>query len=195
MKLVVGLGNPGPEYVGTRHNAGFAVARALADRWSVALRPSEHQGDFGLARVNGRDVGLLLPATFMNASGMSVRSVVDAHDPVPPGDILVVYDDLDLPFGRLRLRPVGGSGGHRGMASIASELGSEDFPRLRFGIGRPQDGQDVIEYVLAPFSDDEARRLDAAVERAADAVEAMIFGDPARAMEEFNRSETHDLAD
>ena len=189
MKLVVGLGNPGPKYVGTRHNVGFAIARALADRWSVALRPSEHQGDFGRARVNGCDVGLLRPTTFMNTSGVSVRSVVEAHAPVLPADVLAVYDDLDLPFGRLRLRAGGGSGGHRGILSIASELGSEDFPRLRFGIGRPQNGQDVVEYVLAPFSDDEARRLDAAVGHAADAVEAMIFGDPARAMEEFNRSE------
>lgn len=192
MRLVVGLGNPGLNYVGTRHNIGFVVARALAERWTLELRESTHGGDFATGKTHGVDVGVLLPTTFMNASGEAVLSVVNSHAVAPATDLLVIYDDLDLPFGRLRLRAGGGCGGHRGMESLAAELGCEEFARLRFGIGRPQSGQDVVEYVLAPFAEEETRALQGHVERAGDAVEAMMFGDPARAMGQFNRSDPAD---
>jgi len=187
MRLVVGLGNPGLNYAGTRHNVGFVVARALADRWMLVLRESSHRGDFATGQARGADVGVLLPNTFMNASGTAVRSVINSYPVAPETDLLVIYDDLDLSFGRLRLRAGGRCGGHRGMESVAAELGSEEFARLRFGIGRPQAGGDVVEYVLAPFSEEEVGALPGHIERAADAVEEMMFGDPARAMEQFNR--------
>ncbi|MEE3329871.1 MAG: aminoacyl-tRNA hydrolase [Myxococcota bacterium] len=192
MRLVVGLGNPGLNYVGTRHNVGFVVARVLADRWTLELRESSHRGDFATGQTHGADVGVLLPSTFMNASGEAVLSVVNSYPVAHATELLVIYDDLDLPFGRLRLRAGGGCGGHRGMESIAAELGGEEFARLRFGIGRPQGGADVVEYVLAPFAEEEAGALRGHVERAADAVEAMMFSDPASAMGQFNRPDPAD---
>lgn len=187
MKLVVGLGNPGPRYRRTRHNAGFRVVEALAERFGVALEASELEGRFGRARWDALEVGMLLPETFMNASGAAVAEAVQVL-PVeaPERDLLVVFDDLDLPLGRLRLRARGGAGGHRGLGDILEALGREDVPRLRFGIGRPPPGLDPVQYVLAPFDAGEERELRRALPRAVDAVECFLDEGAAAAMNRFN---------
>lgn len=190
MKLVVGLGNPGPEYADTRHNAGFRVVERLATRHGIALRPERRfAGRFGDGIANGVAVGLLEPHTWMNLSGKAVAAAVDA---LPLGDLgsdlVVVYDDLDLPFGRLRVRPGGGAGGHNGLADIQERLGCSDFPRVRFGIGRPPAGGDPVDYVLAPFDAEQRVALDAHVERAADAVEAILAEGVTSAMNRYNAS-------
>lgn len=196
MKLVVGLGNPGPRYVGTRHNAGYRVVAALAQRLGLEWIDSPYQGRLARGRLArstrdaaAQDLALLMPTTFMNASGESVRSVVDALGIVPESDLVVAFDDLDLPLGRLRLRAAGGCGGHRGMESIAAELGSERFARLRFGIGRPPAGADIVDYVLAPFASGEAARLPGYIERASDALVALLEDSIDRAMERYNQPE------
>ncbi|MEB2344049.1 MAG: aminoacyl-tRNA hydrolase [Deltaproteobacteria bacterium] len=190
MKLVVGLGNPGPEYAETRHNAGFRVVERLAERHRIALRRERRfAGLFGEGNARGVAVGLLEPQTWMNRSGQAVVAAVDA---LPLGDLasslVVVYDDLDLPFGRLRVRPGGGAGGHNGLADIQERLGRSDFPRVRFGIGRPPAGADPVDYVLAPFDAEQRAALDAHVGRAADAVEAILVEGVARAMNRHNAS-------
>jgi PTH1 family peptidyl-tRNA hydrolase len=188
LRLVVGLGNPGPEYEATRHNAGFRVVERFAARAAIALGGEKRlRARFGVGRVAGHEVGLLLPDTWMNRSGEAVARAIDAHPLDPACDLLVVYDDLDLPFGRLRLRPSGGAGGHNGLADVTLRLGRSDFARLRVGIGRPPAGVDVIDWVLAPFSDAEAASLPACLDRAADAIEVAIGEGVEQAMNRFNR--------
>lgn len=194
MKLVVGLGNPGPEYADTRHNVGFRIVERLAERHGIALRRERRfQGLFGDGIAQGVAIGLLEPQTFMNLSG---RAVVAAVDALPLGDLasdlVVVYDDLDLPFGRLRVRPGGGAGGHNGLGDVQERLGRSDFPRLRFGIGRPPAGAETIDHVLAPFDAGEAAALDARLAQAADAVEAILVEGVATAMNRFNASRPED---
>ena len=156
MKLVVGLGNPGARYADTRHNVGFAVVERVAARAGVGLSGERFSGRFGLGRVAGQDVGLLLPMTFMNRSGEALAAALEAFSQLDPAaDLLVVFDDLDLPFGRLRMRRFGGAGGHRGMEDLIRALGHGEFPRLRFGVGRPPAGLDPVDWVLSPFADAE----------------------------------------
>lgn len=190
MKLVVGLGNPGPEYEDTRHNAGFRVVERLAARHAVALaRERGVRGRFGTGRIAGHAAALLLPETWMNRSGRAVEAAIDAHPLDPAADLLVVYDDLDLPFGRLRLRPGGGAGGHNGLGDIQERLGRSDFARLRFGIGRPPSGVDPVEYVLSPWSAEEAASLGGHLDRAADAVELALAEGVQRAMNRVNANQ------
>lgn len=184
--LVVGLGNPGPRYAETRHNAGFAVLELLARRhgarWS---RPLGVRGEQAAVRLRGAELTLLRPLTFMNASGEAVGQALRRLRLQPP-DIVLVYDDLDLPFGRLRLRPDGGSGGHRGVASVLETLGTDAFPRVRVGIGRPGEGRDAAEYVLSPPQPAEWPAWTSCLERAADAVEAIACEGLEAAMSRFN---------
>lgn len=197
----MGLGNPGPDYADTRHNVGFRVVEEVARRTGASLDEERHRGRFGTgwARCaeHGLDgpegepgpVGLLCPLTYMNRSGTAVAAVLEAHPELDPrSDLLVVFDDLDLPLGRLRLRPSGGAGGHNGLADVLEVLGSRSVPRLRVGIGRPQSGHDPVEYVLAPFAADERRALPGIVARAADAVETAVAQGVGPAMTEVNRA-------
>lgn len=185
---MVGLGNPGPEYEATRHNVGFRVVERLASRCGATLsRDKRLHGRAGRARIAGRDVLLLAPETWMNRSGLAVEAAIAAHPLDPASELLVVYDDLDLPFGRLRLRPGGGAGGHNGLADVIDRLGRNDFARLRFGIGRPPPGIEAVEWVLAPWNRDEAASLGDHLERAADAVEALLADGIGPAMSRFNR--------
>ncbi|MCL4684284.1 aminoacyl-tRNA hydrolase [Myxococcota bacterium] len=188
MKLVVGLGNPGPEYAETRHNAGFHVVAELARRHGIALaRERRFQGRFGRGRIGGVEAGLLEPHTFMNLSGKAVLAAAGELRLGDLGsDLVVIYDDLDLPFGRLRIRPGGGAGGQKGLADIQARLGRSDFPRLRVGIGRPPAGEDPVEYVLAPFDAGQRAALPELLDRAADAVEAILVDGVQRAMNRFN---------
>jgi PTH1 family peptidyl-tRNA hydrolase len=190
VRLVVGLGNPGPEYAETRHNVGFQVVERLAARHAIALAPERRfRARFGQGTVRGVAVGILEPWTYMNRSGQSVAAALDAlplDDPTQ--DLIVVYDDLDLPFARLRVRPGGGAGGHNGLGDVQEQLGRSDFPRLRFGIGRPPEGEDPVDYVLAPFSAEESEALPVALDRAADALESLLTDGVRLAMDRFNRS-------
>ena len=172
MKLIVGLGNPGRRYQGTRHNIGARVIDTLARRHHVALR-EEGWADVGALTLDGARVLLARPQTYVNVSGTAVADLRRRHR-LPLENLLVAFDDLDLPVGQIRLRAKGGHGGHNGMRSIIETLGSEEFARLRVGIGRPPEGVDPADYVLSRFSKEEQAQLDEAVERAADAVEAFV---------------------
>jgi PTH1 family peptidyl-tRNA hydrolase len=188
-KLIVGLGNPGAKYEQTRHNLGFCVIELLAQRWSVSLK-SGFAGRSATSRTirNGVDVGLMLPLTFMNRSGAAVKQFA-VQGGYESSDILVVCDDLNLPFGQLRLRPRGSDGGHNGLASIIALIQTEDFPRLRMGIGHPGQGRDVVDYVLEKFSRSESGRITEFVSLAADCCETWIQDGVDKAMEEFNRKQ------
>ncbi len=188
MKLVVGLGNPGSEYGETRHNVGFRIVERVGARHGIALgRDRKLRALFGTGRIDAVEVGLLLPQTWMNLSGRAVVAAVDGLGIGPLSeDLLVAYDDLDLPFGRLRVRPGGGAGGHNGLGDIQDRLRRNDFPRLRFGIGRPPPDEDPVEYVLAPFDAEQAEALDARLDAAADAIEAVLREGVETAMNRFN---------
>lgn len=185
MKLIVGLGNPGRRYRGTRHNVGALVLARLAERAGIRVNEDEGFAEVGRGTIGGYRVLLARPHTYMNVSGEAVRDLRRRHR-LRPEDILVIVDDIDLPLGRLRLRAGGSAGGHNGLRSVIEALGTTAFPRLRVGIGRPPDGVDPADYVLTRFTADEEQVLQGAVERAADAVTvAMTDGLPA-AMNRFN---------
>lgn len=188
MLLLVGLGNPGDEYANTRHNAGFLVLETLARRCGAAFEDDRDLvGRRATARIADRDCALLLPMTYMNRSGASVARAARSLALGGPEELLVVYDDLDLPFGRLRVRPRGSSGGHRGLADIQRALGTQDIPRLRFGVGRPDEGDaGALDHVLGAWRDDEAKALGALLERAADAVECVCRDGVVASMNRFN---------
>ncbi|MFN2427359.1 MAG: aminoacyl-tRNA hydrolase [Candidatus Binatia bacterium] len=182
---VVGLGNPGEEYRSTRHNVGFQIVDAVAARWNVDIRRMEFRALTAEGNIGRSMVLLMKPQTFMNASG---RAVADALSTLglPPERVLAIYDDLDLPVGRLRVRSGGGTGGHRGVASMIEHLGTGDFPRLRVGIGRPPEGTAVIDYVLSPFGPEQAEEAAGMILRAADAVECILREGVTPAMQAFN---------
>jgi PTH1 family peptidyl-tRNA hydrolase len=193
VKLVVGLGNPGPRYAATRHNVGFRVVERFAARRGIPLDQHRFGGRFGRATVAlgaaGRlDVGILEPERFMNRSGQVVAEAIGLL-PIGPleQDLLVVFDDVDLPFGRLRLRPGGSAGGHRGLSDVIAHLGRDDFPRLRFGVGRPAVPMDTADWVLQRFSAEEEAQLAERIDAAAAALDdALAFG-VAAAMNRVNR--------
>lgn len=184
MKLLVGLGNPGDKYAGTRHNAGFLVAEQVAVRHRIALKKKGYQGLYGVGRVAGEETTILLPQIFMNRSGSSVNAAYKSLG-TAPGDLVVVFDDLDLPLGRLRVRPDGGHGGHNGMRDIVALLGFKDFIRIKVGIGRPERG-DVTGHVLGRFTGDERKLLPQVLDLAADAVETALNEGALAAMNRFN---------
>jgi PTH1 family peptidyl-tRNA hydrolase len=185
--IVVGLGNPGEEYGPTRHNVGFHVVDCLAAKLKIDIRRTEFRALTAEAMLGGSMVLLMKPQTFMNRSG---RSAADALSTLglPPGRVLAVYDDLDLPLGRLRVRTGGGAGGHRGVASLIEHLETPDFPRVRIGIGRPAEGRAVVEHVLSPFDGAESDAAAVAATRGAAAVERIVIDGLAAAMETFNRA-------
>ncbi|MBE9169717.1 aminoacyl-tRNA hydrolase [Pleurocapsales cyanobacterium LEGE 06147] len=171
-QLIVGLGNPEPKYYKTRHNIGFDVVDAIADSWQISWKENRRfQGLFaeGLA-PHGSKIRLLKPLTYMNRSGQSVRALTDWYN-FTPQSVLVIYDDMDLPIGRLRLRLSGSAGGHNGIKSIISHLGSKDFPRLRIGIGKSDSKQETVNHVLGKFSPTEAKAIAQVLQLAVDAVE------------------------
>jgi PTH1 family peptidyl-tRNA hydrolase len=171
--LVVGLGNPGPKYALTRHNAGFLVVDLLAGRVGGRFSPLRGLADVLEGRLAGRAVALAKPRSYMNDSGGPVAGAARYYK-VPAEQVLVVHDDLDLPFGSLRLKRGGGDGGHNGLKSISASLGSKDYTRVRFGIGRPPGRQDPADFVLREFAGAERKELDLLLDRAADAVEAVL---------------------
>ncbi|MEM9176206.1 MAG: aminoacyl-tRNA hydrolase [Myxococcota bacterium] len=187
--MIVGLGNPGDHYVRTRHNAGFLVLERLAARHgAIFSADAALEARTAPLSLGGTPALLVAPQTFMNRSGRSVEAALERWPALDPEqDLVVVYDDLDLPTGRIRLRPAGGAGGHRGMRDIQAVLETRAIPRLRFGVGHPGErGQAVVDYVLAPFSEAEEDALAEALERSADAIEAIAEQGFATAMGRFN---------
>ncbi|WP_405134749.1 aminoacyl-tRNA hydrolase [Nocardia sp. NBC_01388] len=172
--LVVGLGNPGPEYERTRHNVGFMVADVLAERVGGRFTVHKKSGaDLLEARLDGRKVLIAKPRSFMNLSGRPVAALAKFFS-VPPTEVIAVHDELDLPFGVIRLKQGGGEGGHNGLRSMSQALTTKDYLRVRFGIGRPPGRQDPADYVLKPFSAPERKEVPVIVEQAADAVELLL---------------------
>ncbi|MFC7326695.1 aminoacyl-tRNA hydrolase [Marinactinospora rubrisoli] len=171
--LVVGLGNPGPKYAGNRHNAGFMVADALAGRAGARWRAHRTRAEVAEATLGGARAVLAKPRTFMNLSGGPVAGLRQYYQ-VPPERIVVIHDELDIPYGALKLKRGGGSGGHNGLRSITASLSGPDYTRVRFGIGRPPGRMDPAAYVLKDFSGTERKELDLNIERAADAVETVL---------------------
>ncbi|RRR45035.1 aminoacyl-tRNA hydrolase [Mycolicibacter terrae] len=172
--LVVGLGNPGPNYARTRHNVGFMVVDLLAERIGSAFKLHKKSGaDIATGRLSGQPVVLARPRCYMNESGRQVGPLAKFYS-VPPGGLVVIHDDLDLDFGRIRLKQGGGEGGHNGLRSIATVLGSKDFQRVRLGIGRPPGRQDPAAFVLQAFGAREREQVPTICEQAADATELLI---------------------
>jgi len=185
VKIVVGLGNPGREYVATRHNIGFMAVDTLAERWGVTAWREKFSALMAAHR-GAEPVLLVKPQTYMNLSGQAVAAFVRFYK-LTVADVIVVYDDIDLPAGRLRLRPGGGAGGHRGIESLFDHLGSDAFARVRIGVGRPPEYMEAADYVLSRFSSEEQPLMDEAIKRAADAVEAILKDGLAKAANEYNK--------
>jgi PTH1 family peptidyl-tRNA hydrolase len=187
MKLIVGLGNPGIEYQFTPHNLGFLTVDRLADRLKTTVDNRHCKAVTGRAKVGNEDVLLAKPETFMNLSGLSVRELVEKYEVVPATDLIVVYDELDLPFGTLRIRPRGGTAGHNGMESILGALGTEEFVRVRLGIAPDHPVRDGARYVLAQFKKSQYETVDQLLDTAADAVTTIVTDGAQAAMNRFNR--------
>lgn len=191
-QLIVGLGNPEPKYDQTRHNIGFAAVDALARSWKISLSENrKFQGIFGEGMgPKGEKIRLLKPLTYMNLSGQSIRAVTDWYK-LPPESVLVIYDDMDLPQGRLRLRLSGSAGGHNGMKSAIAHLGTQNFPRLRIGIGKPakvsaNGDAGTISYVLGKFSQSETQLMSDVLQLAVEAVEFSLKQGVEKAMSLYN---------
>jgi PTH1 family peptidyl-tRNA hydrolase len=187
MKLIVGLGNPGAAYERTRHNVGWQVVDAFARKFRIEITKHEKNALTGSGRVAGGSVMIAKPLTYMNLSGDAVKLLVNAYLE-STDDLIVVYDDIDLPLGRLRIRPNGSAGTHNGMRSIIGTIGSESFPRLRIGIGAQEQGR-LRDFVLDEFTAEEQPVVNRAVERSVDALVLFARGDLKRAMNVFNRDE------
>lgn len=185
MKLIIGLGNPGEEYRNTRHNMGFSAIDCLAQKHEITVKKLKHHALIGEGNIDGERVVLAKPMTYMNASGEAVAALVHWYK-TEPTDLLVIYDDMDLPFGQLRLRESGSAGGHNGMKSILLHLGTDRFLRLRIGIGRPKQN-DTVGYVLGGLNTEEKATLDSLLVCTCDAVDTWIKGGAALAMNRFNR--------
>lgn len=186
MKVIVGLGNPGFKYKNTRHNIGFTVIDELSKRLHVPVKKNKFHAVYGIGLSGNEKVALLQPLTYMNASGEAVRPFLDYYQ-VPAEDMIIIYDDLDLPTGKIRLRPKGGTGGHNGMKSLVAHLGTKEFKRIRIGINHPDEDHDIIDYVLRPFSRKEKTLVRNAVEQAASACEKWLTTPFPEVMNEYNK--------
>jgi PTH1 family peptidyl-tRNA hydrolase len=182
---VVGLGNPGRRYSGTRHNVGFALVKKTAKEWKVKLRKKIFFSKAGEVERKEDKILLALPQTYMNKSGLAVKKILQGRD-IKPEHIVVVYDDLDIPLGEIRIRKRGGPGSHKGMSSIVEEIGTEAFPRIRIGLGPLPDGEDAVDYVLSSFDKAEESSLEEGLKKAREALEMILSGEVERAMNTYN---------
>lgn len=174
MKLVAGLGNPGSRYSSSRHNIGFLILDQLADRQRIDMAQRRFGALFGKGNISGSSVLLVKPQDYMNLSGVAVRKLFDYYR-ITMSDVIVVHDDLDLPFGAIRMKAGGGPGGHKGLISIIDHLGNTDFDRIRFGVGKPDRREMVEGYVLSPFSAEEMHRLPQLIATATEMLTEMLF--------------------
>jgi PTH1 family peptidyl-tRNA hydrolase len=188
MRLIIGLGNPGPRYEHTRHNIGARIVKALAKQQGVLLKRGLFSRSLtARTAINGRPVILAVPLTYMNLSGQAAGALARKHR-IPPEDILVVYDDLDLEPGKIRIRPEGSAGGHNGMKSVIASLGSQEFCRLRIGVGRPAQAQaDIAEYVLSPFLKSEQPSVQDAIDAGCSCIESWATDGIEKTMNLYNR--------
>ena len=189
MKAIFGLGNYGIKYAGTRHNMGFDTVTQLSQRWGIGLDTKKFKGLCGFGWYNGEKVILIQPQTYMNNSGECVREICDFFK-LTNKDIIVIYDDINLAPGQLRVRPRGSAGGHNGIKSVIACLGSEEFDRVRIGVGEKPEQWDLADYVLSRFDKEEEPLIRDAVTHAADAVEKILSDGAGKAMEIYNRKTT-----
>lgn len=184
--LIVGLGNPGDKYDGTRHNAGFLAVDALADKGRFRISRVKFKALTAQAEVGGQGALVMKPTTYMNLSGEAVGEAARFYH-IPPANVLVISDDVDLPLGKLRLRTGGSAGGHNGLKSIIQHLGTDQFPRIKIGVGgKPHPDYDMADWVLGRLQGEDRKVLDDAAERAAEAVECFLKDGPQKAMNQFN---------
>ena len=186
MKIIAGLGNPGREYAGTRHNIGFSVIEQLADQYNISMTEKKHKAVYGRGRIEGEKVILLEPQTYMNLSGESILDAVQDYKLDPEQDLLVIYDDIDLEAGRLRIRAKGSAGGHNGVKNIIANLGTQIFPRIRVGVGAKPKGWDLVDHVLGRFSREEVPLIEEGKKAACQAVGIIIGQGVEAAMNQMN---------
>ena len=187
MYVIAGLGNPGSKYEKTRHNVGFQVIDRLASKYHIDMNIKKHKAICGTGVIEGVKVLLVKPQTFMNLSGESIREAVDFYKVDPETEFLVIYDDISLAPGHLRIRKKGSAGGHNGIKNIILHLGTQVFPRVRVGVGEKPEGYDLADYVLGHFSKEEQVLMDEGYAHAVHAVEMILEGDISAAMNEYNR--------
>ena len=187
MYIIAGLGNPGKEYENTRHNIGFDVIDRLAEEENIAVMESKHKALIGKGYVAGQKVILAKPQTFMNLSGESIREIVDYYKVDDTAELIVISDDISLDVGQLRIRKKGSAGGHNGIKSIISHLGTNVFPRIKVGVGEKPSGYDLADYVLGHFSKDDRAKMQEGYTRAMHAAEMLVAGDVEQAMNEYNK--------
>jgi PTH1 family peptidyl-tRNA hydrolase len=185
LKLIVGLGNPGKQYEQTRHNVGFMVVDKLSKELSIPLDRTKFNGIYGIGHVSGEKVILLKPLTYMNLSGECIRPLMDYYE-INDDEMVVIYDDLDLPVGKIRLRTKGSAGGHNGIKSMILHLGTQQFNRIRVGVDRPNNGMKIADYVLADFMRDEEQGINEAIDRTTNACEKWLSTSFVQVMNDFN---------
>ncbi|MEY8325565.1 aminoacyl-tRNA hydrolase [Lachnospiraceae bacterium 54-11] len=187
MFLIAGLGNPKREYDNTRHNIGFDMIDAMAEKYHISVRNIKNRAMTGQGIINGQKVILVKPLTFMNLSGESIRPLVDYYKIDTGRELIVVSDDINLPAGQIRIRKKGSAGGHNGLKNIIAQLGSEEFQRIRIGVGGKPENYDLADYVLGHFTKEEKSLMEKTVSMAVEAAELMLMGDTDKAMNEYNR--------
>ena len=187
MVIIAGLGNPTKEYEHTRHNVGFDTIDCIADQYGISVNEKKHRALVGKGMIEGQKVILLKPQTFMNLSGESIRAAVDFYKVDEKEELIVIYDDISLPPGQLRIRKKGSAGGHNGIKNIIAHLGHDTFMRIKVGVGEKPAGYDLADYVLGHFSKEDRAIMDDAFKEAAEAVKMMITDGPDAAMNAFNK--------
>lgn len=187
MFIIAGLGNPTKEYEGTRHNVGFDVIDRLSEKYNIAVDTKKHRAFIGKGMIAGQKVILAKPQTYMNLSGESIRSILDYYKVDEEHELLVIYDDVSLGVGQLRIRAKGSAGGHNGIKNIIAHLGGQVFPRIKIGVGEKPPKYDLADYVLGHFSKAEKILMDEGYDNAVRAVEMIVSGDIEGAMNEYNR--------
>ena len=187
MFIIVGLGNPTAEYAGTRHNVGFDVIDQIADKYNISVTERKHRAFCGKGIIGGQKVILVKPQTYMNLSGESVRSVLDFYKVDVETELLVIFDDISLDVGQLRIRKKGSAGGHNGIKNIIQHLGTNVFHRIKVGVGEKPKDYDLADYVLGHFSKGEKEQMEEGYKKAVNAVELMLQGEVDAAMNEFNK--------
>lgn len=185
MKLIAGLGNPGRDYAGTRHNIGFGVITRISDQYNIPLSSKEHKAVCGKGFIGGEKVIIAQPQTYMNLSGESVRSIADYYK-IEPEDIIIAFDDIDLEVGQLRVRRKGSAGGHNGIKSIIQHLGTNEFPRVKVGVGAKPEGGDLVRHVLGRFSREDEMAMGEVLDLAVEAVELIVTEGVDAAMNRYN---------
>ncbi len=192
MYIIAGLGNPDKQYEGTRHNVGFEVIDRIAEKYNISVDTKKHRALIGKGVIEGQKVILAKPQTYMNLSGESIRSLLDYYKADEEHELLVIYDDVSLDVGQLRIREKGSAGGHNGIKNIIAHLGGQVFPRIKVGVGEKPKGYDLADYVLGHFSKAEREIMEEGYDKAVHAAELIISGRISEAMNEYNRKKRED---